>query len=181
MGNEQYRKEISDGNKVTGSYGYVGPDGIYRHVEYIADENGFRASIRTSEPGLTGDEPADVKLEANPVPSSHIPTVRPLSYTSLMPDGKEGVFGGQVLYDTGPPFGANEPLLREDPARFGTRMRNPNFNANYPIKSNFENIDQRLEFPPEDRRNPLFAQQSDFPTGPPVSGVIKFSGMINVN
>lgn len=29
-GNEQYRNEHHDGHRVTGSYGYFGPDGIYR-------------------------------------------------------------------------------------------------------------------------------------------------------
>ena len=32
-GNEQYRNEQSDGNRVTGSYGYFGPDGIYRYAD----------------------------------------------------------------------------------------------------------------------------------------------------
>lgn len=65
-GNEQYRKETSDGRRVTGSYGYWGPDGIYRHVDYIADENGYRANIRTSEPGTTNDNPASVRISSMP-------------------------------------------------------------------------------------------------------------------
>lgn len=41
-------------------------------VEYIADENGFRASIRTNEPGIgKGDngDPASVIYEIDPHPS----------------------------------------------------------------------------------------------------------------
>lgn len=34
-GNEQYRNEQSDGNRVTGSYGYFGPDGIYRYARSL--------------------------------------------------------------------------------------------------------------------------------------------------
>ena len=57
-GNGQYRKEESDKNGVVrGSYGYMDTSGIYRHVEYVADENGFRANIKSNEPGLS-DEPA---------------------------------------------------------------------------------------------------------------------------
>jgi len=58
---------MSDGDRVTGSYGYLGPDGIFRHVDYTADENGFRAKIRTSEPGTSNANPANVEIESNPV------------------------------------------------------------------------------------------------------------------
>ena len=35
----------------TGSYGYVDSYGIYRQVDYVADKDGFRATIKTNEPG----------------------------------------------------------------------------------------------------------------------------------
>lgn len=35
----------------TGSYGYTDAYGVYRKVDYVADENGFRATIRSNEPG----------------------------------------------------------------------------------------------------------------------------------
>lgn len=55
-GNGQYRKEESDKNGVVrGSYGYTDVSGIYRHVEYVADENGFRANIKSNEPGLSSE------------------------------------------------------------------------------------------------------------------------------
>lgn len=64
---EQYRQEVGDGKFLTGSYGYVLPDGIYRHVDYVADDRGFRAFIRTSEPGTANQNPADVVINANPL------------------------------------------------------------------------------------------------------------------
>lgn len=55
QGNGHYRKEESDKNGVVrGSYGYTDVSGIYRHVEYVADEKGFRANIKSNEPGLNG-------------------------------------------------------------------------------------------------------------------------------
>ena len=67
-GNEQLREEKSDANgHKRGSYGYTDAYGIYRKVDYIADEHGFRASISTNEPGTGGGDPADVHMEARPV------------------------------------------------------------------------------------------------------------------
>lgn len=64
-GNGQYRKEESDSNGVVrGSYGYTDANGIYRHVEYVADQNGFRANIKSNEPGLIGEtQPASIRLD----------------------------------------------------------------------------------------------------------------------
>lgn len=56
-GNGQYRKEESnEDGAVRGTYGYMDAGGIYRHVEYVADENGFRAKIKSNEPGLSNSE-----------------------------------------------------------------------------------------------------------------------------
>ncbi|CAL1288810.1 unnamed protein product [Larinioides sclopetarius] len=64
-GNAQHRKESSDGHgKVEGSYGFTDEHGHYRSVEYIADKEGFRASIKTNEPGTESQNPADVHLES---------------------------------------------------------------------------------------------------------------------
>lgn len=65
---------MSNGERVTGSYGYRGPDGIFRHVEYTADENGFRAKIKTSEPGTANENPDNVEIESNPVRAPQNPT-----------------------------------------------------------------------------------------------------------
>ncbi|KAG8182155.1 hypothetical protein JTE90_014564 [Oedothorax gibbosus] len=42
-GNQQFRKEHSDGKRVVGSYGYTDAHGVHRLVDYVADEYGFRA------------------------------------------------------------------------------------------------------------------------------------------
>lgn len=47
-----------------GSYGYTDANGIYRHVDYVADQNGFRANIKSNEPGLIGEtQPASIRLD----------------------------------------------------------------------------------------------------------------------
>lgn len=76
-GNGQYRKEESDKNGVVrGSYGYMDASGVYRHVEYVADQNGFRANIKSNEPGLMAEtsqsgpnaetQPASIRLATSP-------------------------------------------------------------------------------------------------------------------
>lgn len=68
------REESGDGSGVVrGSYSYTDPDGVFRTVEYIADQDGYRATVRTNEPGtakLEGGDPADVTLEVEPPPQA---------------------------------------------------------------------------------------------------------------
>lgn len=74
-GNGQYRKEESDKNGVVhGSYGYTDANGIYRHVEYVADKDGFRANIKSNEPGLIGEtQPASIQLSGSgPAPNQRL-------------------------------------------------------------------------------------------------------------
>ena len=72
-GNKQWRHEKSQqDSNVIGSYGFKDRDGIMREVEYMADQNGFRARIKTNEPGTAPKDPGDVKFEAQPVISSFI-------------------------------------------------------------------------------------------------------------
>uniref|UniRef100_A0A6G5A7B5 Putative cuticle protein n=1 Tax=Rhipicephalus microplus TaxID=6941 RepID=A0A6G5A7B5_RHIMP len=54
-------------NFKTGSYSYQTPDGVYRTANYVADDQGFRVSIDTNEPGTKAENPADVTLNANPI------------------------------------------------------------------------------------------------------------------
>ncbi|CAG2121105.1 unnamed protein product [Medioppia subpectinata] len=122
-GNEQYRKEMSDGERVTGSYGYLGPDGLYRHVEYVADENGFRAKIRTSEPGTANDNPSNVQIESNPVQVVSNPT--PYAGPPSAPPGSaynNPIGGGVRREDTIRP--QNIPTVNVNPNRstYGTRQ-----------------------------------------------------------
>lgn len=66
LGNQQYRHEKSKNPwQVRGSYGYKDALGIYRHVNYVADKNGFRVIIETNEPGLRGGSknPASTSIQ----------------------------------------------------------------------------------------------------------------------
>ena len=57
-GNKQWRQEKSvNPQEVHGSYGYKDRQGIYREVVYTADKNGFRAHVKTNEPGTSPKDP----------------------------------------------------------------------------------------------------------------------------
>jgi len=63
IGGSSSHQESGDGNgRVTGSYSVRDDDGRSRIVEYVADEDGFRASISTNEPGTASQNPADVTI-----------------------------------------------------------------------------------------------------------------------
>ncbi|CAN8017403.1 unnamed protein product, partial [Ixodes persulcatus] len=65
-GNTHQHQSSSDASgKRTGSYGYTNKDGLFRLVEYEADENGYRAVIKTNEPGTATGESADAKFESS--------------------------------------------------------------------------------------------------------------------
>lgn len=67
-GNKQWRHEKSHQPwEVKGSYGYKDKHGIMREVDYVADKHGFRAHVRTNEPGTAPKDPASVKFDAHPV------------------------------------------------------------------------------------------------------------------
>lgn len=73
-GNLLSRKETSDeSGAVRGSYSYLDADGLFRTVEYVADKDGFRANIKTNEPGLNGKEeasPAGVTIQREKTPTA---------------------------------------------------------------------------------------------------------------
>ncbi|KAG1698100.1 Cuticle protein 10.9 [Nymphon striatum] len=50
-----------------GSYNIQLANGLNRWVEYVADGEGFRATVKTNEPGTDSQNPADVVMEANPI------------------------------------------------------------------------------------------------------------------
>ncbi|XP_013779378.1 cuticle protein 16.8-like [Limulus polyphemus] len=106
-GDRQWQQEQGDeyGNK-QGSFGYTDAYGISRQVEYVADEGGFRANVKTNEPGTANQNPADVNVysDAPPVkydvpPKGYAPhnlgyaapapkivkTVRPVAYAAAAP------------------------------------------------------------------------------------------------
>jgi len=62
------RQERGDGaGVVTGSYSYREANGLQRTVNYVADANGFRATVTTNEPGTETSNPADVVITSNPI------------------------------------------------------------------------------------------------------------------
>ncbi|GIY22374.1 uncharacterized protein CEXT_556091 [Caerostris extrusa] len=65
-GGNSARQESGDGSgRVSGSYTVNNLEGHSRVVEYIADENGFRAAVRSNEPGTANINPADVSMESS--------------------------------------------------------------------------------------------------------------------
>ncbi|KAF8767234.1 Cuticle protein 16.8 like protein [Argiope bruennichi] len=59
---EQHREEVGDGKNVKGSYGFTDARGIKRQVNYVADHGGFRAEVKTNEPGTANQNPAAVHI-----------------------------------------------------------------------------------------------------------------------
>lgn len=58
------QEQADDSGVVTGSYTLSDATGISRVVTYVADENGFRATVKTNEPGTLTSNPADVEIES---------------------------------------------------------------------------------------------------------------------
>ncbi|KAH7966155.1 hypothetical protein HPB49_014063 [Dermacentor silvarum] len=68
FGTQLFHKEQGDAsNAKTGSYGYRDANGLFRTVKYVADANGFRATVDTNEPGTAPGASADAVFNANPV------------------------------------------------------------------------------------------------------------------
>ncbi|KFM64675.1 Adult-specific rigid cuticular protein 15.5, partial [Stegodyphus mimosarum] len=60
----QFRHEQKDAaGNVQGRFGYRDSKGQYRQVEYVADDFGFRANVKTNEAGVANEDPADVGIE----------------------------------------------------------------------------------------------------------------------
>ncbi|GIY17736.1 uncharacterized protein CDAR_406911 [Caerostris darwini] len=75
---EQHREESGNGaGGVVGSYGFTDARGIARQVNYVADHAGFRAQVKTNEPGTANQNPAAVHLVSN-APYAHSGGVAPV-------------------------------------------------------------------------------------------------------
>lgn len=60
------RQEQADGSgAVKGQYTLSDANGISRIVVYVADDNGFRAEVKTNEPGTLTSNPADVQIQSS--------------------------------------------------------------------------------------------------------------------
>ncbi|KAH9371598.1 hypothetical protein HPB48_021435 [Haemaphysalis longicornis] len=67
-GTQTYHKEQGDGqNAKKGTYGYKDAQGLFRRVEYVADLNGYRATVDTNEPGTAPGQTGDAIFNANPI------------------------------------------------------------------------------------------------------------------
>ncbi|GFT07629.1 cuticle protein 14 isoform b [Nephila pilipes] len=89
-----FRREAGDAyGNVAGSYGLRDADGRIRIVNYIANDDGFKADIKTNEPGVEPKDTADAtfnKAESvvvqsavavpAPAPIVAIPAVQPVAY-----------------------------------------------------------------------------------------------------
>ncbi|GIX74592.1 uncharacterized protein CDAR_365801 [Caerostris darwini] len=63
---EQHRQEAGNGaGAVVGNYGFTDDRGIARQVNYVADHAGFRAQVKTNEPGTANQNPAAVQVISN--------------------------------------------------------------------------------------------------------------------
>nr|XP_042907324.1 cuticle protein 14-like isoform X2 [Parasteatoda tepidariorum] len=70
---EQHREESGNGgHHVTGSYGFTDDRGIHRQVNYVADHGGFRAQVKTNEPGTANQNPAAVHIHSSAPAHGHL-------------------------------------------------------------------------------------------------------------
>ncbi|CAN7944516.1 unnamed protein product, partial [Ixodes hexagonus] len=98
-GNTQFHKEQADANNArTGSYGYTDANGLYRRVNYVADANGFRATIETNEPGTQAGASADAVFNAKPVVVAPVGPQSPGAYGARAFTKPSGLGQGQPEY-----------------------------------------------------------------------------------
>lgn len=66
QGNVLHSRQESGDEKgtITGSYTVIGEGGVQRTVNYVADDDGFRASIQSNEPGIISSAPAGATYQA---------------------------------------------------------------------------------------------------------------------
>ncbi|KAH7967197.1 hypothetical protein HPB49_023470 [Dermacentor silvarum] len=76
FGTRLFHKEEGDAsNNKRGSFGYRDANGLFRTVTYVADANGFRATVDTNEPGTAPAASADAVFNANPVAAPAVTSV----------------------------------------------------------------------------------------------------------
>ncbi|CAN7946201.1 unnamed protein product [Ixodes pacificus] len=72
FGTRLTRQETGDEfNGKVGSYSYTDAAGVHRSVNYVADADGFRATVDTNEPGTKTSEPADAPTVSGAVEGPH--------------------------------------------------------------------------------------------------------------
>ncbi|GFR02449.1 cuticle protein 16.8 [Trichonephila clavata] len=79
-GTKVTREEVGDAEgRVKGTYTVSSPRGATRVVQYHADDTGFHANIKTSEPNIKTHSPSNAQIEAIPVKDSPTEENQPLS------------------------------------------------------------------------------------------------------
>ena len=100
---QQSRQEESDGVVVRGNYGFADARGIQRQVVYVADDAGFRAEVRTNEPGTANQNPAAVRLISTAPKPVLTPVARavvaPVARTVVAPVAQVTQFSPVVVQD----------------------------------------------------------------------------------
>ncbi|XP_015926493.1 cuticle protein 14-like [Parasteatoda tepidariorum] len=112
-----FRKETGDvyGNKY-GSYGLRDADGRYRVVNYVADSAGFRADIKSNEPGVAPKDPASTTINK---PAVYASTVyhNPIAPVAQYPVVFQSPYVAPVSsYYKGSPYYKGTPFTRFTPS-----------------------------------------------------------------
>ncbi|CAN8021243.1 hypothetical protein HPB47_021427 [Ixodes persulcatus] len=72
FGTRLAREESGDANNnKVGSYSYTDAAGVFRTVKYVADADGFHATVETNEPGTKSSNPADAPVVSSAVEGPH--------------------------------------------------------------------------------------------------------------
>ncbi|CAN8021242.1 unnamed protein product, partial [Ixodes persulcatus] len=72
FGTRLAREETGDANNnKVGSYSYTDAEGVFRTVKYVADADGFHATVETNEPGTKSSNPADAPVVSSAVEGPH--------------------------------------------------------------------------------------------------------------
>ncbi|XP_077512447.1 uncharacterized protein LOC144123505 [Amblyomma americanum] len=117
-GNTQHHSERSDSrNNRKGSYGFRDRNGLYRHVTYVADRGGFRAWIKTNEPGTSSQDPADVQITAEKPPpkvveKTVVADMTPAMHPSVLAEPAE-VIAARPAVAPLPAFADSGPVHRD--------------------------------------------------------------------
>ncbi|GBM74295.1 hypothetical protein AVEN_20302-1 [Araneus ventricosus] len=114
------RSESSDGTgKVQGSYSLNNGEGHFRVVEYVADQDGFRAVIRTNEPGTKSMNPANVIMQSESGANEYNPVVhQPAAEKPASPIIKPAVAPEPARAPVSPII---KPAVAREPARAPVR------------------------------------------------------------
>ncbi|GFS63224.1 ATP-grasp domain-containing protein [Trichonephila inaurata madagascariensis] len=76
-GTKVTREEVGDAEgRVKGTYTVSSPRGATRVVQYQADDTGFHANIKTSEPNIKTHSPSNAQIEAIPIKGGSVPGVK---------------------------------------------------------------------------------------------------------